>query len=223
MWLERGRLIAVSVTPGRTLSKQSLRGQVSVKLTPEICINDASSNSRLTAAGRWATASDSHSQNCLQTIFFFFSLPLMRQQSNYTCMLKNLLKLYWIWTWDTLWVFCCCCSVLFVLFCFQFFSLLMRQWQNYFWDTISRIGSWGANTKIIKTETLLHLNLEIFFIYLLFLLFFILYFRSSHYLSNACLAYCWLVHYLSLFISLKLFLFVLFFSTCLFICFSLFL
>jgi Fe2+ transport system protein B len=35
---------------------------VSVKLTPEICINKASSNSRLTAAGRQATASDSHSQ-----------------------------------------------------------------------------------------------------------------------------------------------------------------
>jgi hypothetical protein len=31
---------------------------VSVKLTPEICINKASSNSRLTAAGRQATATD---------------------------------------------------------------------------------------------------------------------------------------------------------------------
>jgi hypothetical protein len=43
---------------------------VSVKLTPEICINKASSNSRLTAVGRQATASDSHAQNCLQTFFF---------------------------------------------------------------------------------------------------------------------------------------------------------
>jgi hypothetical protein len=42
----------------RTLSKQSLWGQVSAKLTPEICINNASSNSRLTAAGRQATAAD---------------------------------------------------------------------------------------------------------------------------------------------------------------------
>jgi hypothetical protein len=25
------------------------------------------------------------------------------------------------------------------------------------------IGSWGTNTKIIKTKTILHLNLEIFF------------------------------------------------------------
>jgi hypothetical protein len=31
---------------------------VSAKLTPEICINNASSNSRLTAAGRRATAAD---------------------------------------------------------------------------------------------------------------------------------------------------------------------
>jgi hypothetical protein len=45
---------------------------VSVKLAPEICINNAASNSRLTAAGRRATASDNHSQNCLQTLFFFF-------------------------------------------------------------------------------------------------------------------------------------------------------
>jgi hypothetical protein len=75
--------------PRRTLSKQSLCGQVSVKLTPEICINNTASNSRLTAAGRQATASDSHSQNCLQTLFFL-SLPLMKKQLNNTCMLKNL-------------------------------------------------------------------------------------------------------------------------------------
>jgi hypothetical protein len=81
---------------------------VSAKLTPEIYINNASSYSRLTAAGRQATVADSHSQNCLQTLFFFFfslSLPLLRQQPNYTGMLKNLLKLYCIWTWDTLWGF----------------------------------------------------------------------------------------------------------------------
>jgi hypothetical protein len=43
---------------------------VSAKLTPEICINKASSYSRLTAMGRQATASDNQSQNCLQTLFF---------------------------------------------------------------------------------------------------------------------------------------------------------
>jgi hypothetical protein len=50
--LERGKLVAVVVAPRRTLSKKSLRGQVSVKLTPAICKNKASSNSRLTAADR---------------------------------------------------------------------------------------------------------------------------------------------------------------------------
>jgi hypothetical protein len=49
--LEGGKLIAVAVMPRRTLSKQSLRGQMSVKLIPEICINRASSNNRLTAVG----------------------------------------------------------------------------------------------------------------------------------------------------------------------------
>jgi hypothetical protein len=99
-----------------------------------------------------------------------------------------------------------------------FFSPLMRQWQNY-WDTISRIGAWGTNTKIIKTETSLHFNLEIF---LFFLILFTFLSQSSLCLSNICSAYCWLVHYLSLFISLKPFdsLFVCFY---LFICFSFFL
>jgi hypothetical protein len=45
---------------------------VSAKLTPEICINNASSNSMLTAAGRQATAADT-----IRTVsrLFFFSLP----------------------------------------------------------------------------------------------------------------------------------------------------
>jgi hypothetical protein len=46
---------------------------VNAKLTSEICIKKASSNSRLTAVGRQATATDSYSQTCLQTVFF--SLP----------------------------------------------------------------------------------------------------------------------------------------------------
>jgi hypothetical protein len=49
--LERGKLEA-EAEHRRNLSKQSLRGYMSVKLTPEICINNASSNSRLTAVGR---------------------------------------------------------------------------------------------------------------------------------------------------------------------------
>jgi hypothetical protein len=72
--LERGKIVAMAVAPRRTLSKQSLRDQVSVKLAPEICINKASSNSRLTAEGRQATAADT----ILRTVsrLFFFSLFL---------------------------------------------------------------------------------------------------------------------------------------------------
>jgi hypothetical protein len=47
----------------------------------------------------------------------------------------------------------------------------MRQLQNNIWGTISRIRGWGMNTKIIKTETLLHLNLEILFIYLYYFIY----------------------------------------------------
>jgi hypothetical protein len=50
--LGKGKLVTEVVVPRRTLNKQSLQSQVSVKLTPEICINKASSNSRLTAVGR---------------------------------------------------------------------------------------------------------------------------------------------------------------------------
>jgi hypothetical protein len=52
---------------------------VSAKLTPEICINNTASNSRLRAAGRQATAADSHSQICLQT--FFSSLPTFDEKT----------------------------------------------------------------------------------------------------------------------------------------------
>jgi hypothetical protein len=110
----------------RTLSKQSLLVQVSAKLTPEICINNFASNSRLTAAGRQATATGSHSQNCLQTLFFTLSLPLMRKQLNYTCMLKNLLKLYCIWSWDTWWV-------CFFFLCYPFDETTTEQHLRHHW------------------------------------------------------------------------------------------
>jgi hypothetical protein len=70
--LERGKLVTVAVEPRRTLNKQSLQGQVRVKLTPEIWINKTRSNNWLTVAGRWAEASDRNSQSCLQTLFFLF-------------------------------------------------------------------------------------------------------------------------------------------------------
>jgi hypothetical protein len=48
---------------------------VSAKLTPEICINNASSNSRLTAASRQATAADNIHRTVSRLFFFIFSLP----------------------------------------------------------------------------------------------------------------------------------------------------
>jgi hypothetical protein len=62
----------------------------------------------------------------------------------------------------------------------------MRQWQNYYSNTNNRTGCWKTNTKTIKTETSLHLNLGNFL--------------WSLWFSNACLA-----HFLSMFISLALF------------------
>jgi hypothetical protein len=29
---------------------------------------------------------------------------------------------------------------------------LMRQWTNYFWDTISRTGGWGQTTKLLRLK-----------------------------------------------------------------------
>jgi hypothetical protein len=55
----------------------------------------------------------------------------------------------------------------------------MRQWQNYFREIISRIGGWGTNTKIIKTETVLHLNLGHFVVFFSFLLFCFIWFFPS--------------------------------------------
>jgi hypothetical protein len=46
--------------------------------------------------------------------------------------------------------------------------------QNYYSDTNTRTGCWRTNTKTIRTETLLHLNLGnfIFFIFIFFITFF---------------------------------------------------
>jgi hypothetical protein len=52
---------------------------VSAKLTPEICINNASSNSRLTAAGKQATAADTILRT-VSTLFFFF-LPTFDERT----------------------------------------------------------------------------------------------------------------------------------------------
>jgi hypothetical protein len=69
--LERGKLVAEAHAQEKS-EQQSLQGQVNAKLIPEICINNASSNSRLTAAGRQATVAET----ILRTVsrLFFFSL-----------------------------------------------------------------------------------------------------------------------------------------------------
>jgi hypothetical protein len=56
-----------------------LQGQVSVKLTPEICINNASSNSRLTAVGRQATAADTIHRTVSRLLLF--SLPTFDEKT----------------------------------------------------------------------------------------------------------------------------------------------
>jgi hypothetical protein len=225
--LGKGKACSSSLCTGDLWVNKACRGQVSAKLTTEICINKAYSNSRLTAAGRQATAAESHSQNCLQTFFFSFLSPYL-WWDNWTT--PACWKTYWKCIAFELGTFCGVFIVLcgFVLF---YFSHLMRQLQNNIWGTISRIGGWGTNTKIIKTKNLLHLNLEILYIYIFFsfifnfyFYLFIFYFQSSLCLSNAFSAYGWLVHSFSLFISLKLFWFVsLFCFFYLFICISLFL
>jgi hypothetical protein len=51
---------------------------VSAKLTPEICINNASSNSKLTAMGRQATAADTIDRIVSR---LFFSLPTFDEKT----------------------------------------------------------------------------------------------------------------------------------------------
>jgi hypothetical protein len=105
-----------------------------------------------------------------------------------------------------------------VLCCFVWFGFfpLMRQWQNYFETPSPGLEAEGLTPKLLRLKLYCIWTLRFFFIYLFFSYYF---FQSCLCLSNACSAYCWLVHYLSLFMSLKLFhLFACFvFSTCLFV------
>jgi hypothetical protein len=188
----------MAVMPRRTLSKQSVRGQVSVRLTPEICINKVSSNSRLTAAGKWATASDSHSQNCLQALYF--SLFLWGDNNGPT---PASWKTYWNFMAFELGTICGFSFFVcyFALFCvFGFFPLL---WDND--RTTSETPSPGSEAKGL-TPKLLRLKLYCVWTWRIFsFIYDLFFFQSSLCLSNTCSAYCWLVHYLSLFIPLKLF------------------
>jgi hypothetical protein len=111
------------------------------------------------------------------------------------------------------------------LLCVVFFCFFPLWWDNN--RTTSETPSPGLEAEG-RTPKWLRLKLSCIwtwrFSFHLFI-FFMFYFQSSLCLSNACSAYCWLVHYHSLFMSLKLFsLFICFvFSTCFFLCFYLFL
>jgi hypothetical protein len=121
--------------PGELQINKACRARWVLSSFLRSAINKASSNSWLTVAGRWVTASDRHSQNYLQTLFFLF-LWWEHDSTRTAC-------------WRTNWN---CIAFELGIFCFVLFfvfSHLMRQWQNYVWDTISRIGGWGTNTKSI--------------------------------------------------------------------------
>jgi hypothetical protein len=161
----------------------------------------------------------------------------MWKQLNYTCMLKNLLKLYCIWTWDTWWALCVCvCS---------FIILYVSLW----WDSYRRTSealSQGLDAEG-RTPKLLRLKFQciwtwrfLFFIFYFVLFYCILYiyiciytfisfiyflnFYSYLYsfyflfsilscLSNAFSAYGWLVHCLCLYLWIFLFVFCFVFSS----------
>jgi hypothetical protein len=158
---------------------------VSVKL--RTAISKASSNSWLTAAGRWASASDRHSQSCLQTFFSFFLF--LWCDNNRTRIGSWKIK----FNLNLGFLFCFCCFVVcFFYFVFWFFPL--------WWDndrTTSETLSPGLEAEGLTPKLL---RLKLYCIWTLGFFFLILC------LSNACSAYHWLVHYLSLFISLAFFL-----------------
>jgi hypothetical protein len=146
----KGESLQQRLVHRRTLSKQSLQGQVSAKLTPEICINNASSNSRLTAASR----------------VFFFLLPFDETTTKLHLHAEKLTETVLHLAWDTLWGFLFCFVLVFFPFDETTTELPLRH-HHQDWG-------WGTNNKIIKIEILLHLNLEIFFH--LFIFYFYLFF-----------------------------------------------
>jgi hypothetical protein len=159
---------------------------VSVKLTPEICINNTSSNSRLTAAGRQATATDTIHRT-VSRLFFFFSLPTFDKKTTKLHLHAEKLAetvLHFNLGHCVEFFFCVCSFVL------LYASPLMKQLYIYSYIYI-------------------YITIYISFIYLFFnfiltciLLFFIF---NPLSLSSACSAYCQLVHYRYLFIPLKCF------------------
>jgi hypothetical protein len=170
-------------------------------------INKACSNSWLTVVGKWAAASDKHSQSRLQTLFFFLILWWDNNLTTPAC-------------WKTYWN--CIASELGTLCCVLVFLLV---WFFPFWWDNDRTTSKTPSPEF-EAEGLTPklLRLKLYCIWTCrFLKIFILFIFYSLCLYNACLAYCWLVHYLSLYISLTwFFLFLLFFLNFCLLVFSFF-
>jgi hypothetical protein len=96
-----------------------------------------------------------------------------------------------------LWIFFVLCC--FVLFCFVFIFFL------HWWDndrTISETPSPGLEDVGLTPKLL---RLKLYYIWTWRLFFHLFFFQSSLCLSKAFSAYGWLLHYLSLFIPLKIF------------------
>jgi hypothetical protein len=155
----------------------------------------------------------------------------MRKQPNYICMQKNLLKLYWIWTWDILWVLFLFCVVLFY---FGFSSLFPLWWDNH--RTTSEAPSPGVETEgwtpkllrlklycILAWRFLFFIFFHLFIFYFYFIIIFIFIFIFNP-LSVSVMPVQLTVDYYTISPCLYLwnFLLLCFVFSYLFICFSLF-
>jgi hypothetical protein len=135
--LERRKLVAEAHAQEKS-EQQSLWVQVSAKLTPEICINNASSNSRLTTTGRQATVAETILRTVSRLFFFFLCLPTFDERTTeLQLQAEKLTETVLHLNLGHLGGYFCACVCSFVLL---YESPLMRQLQNNIRGTISRIG-----------------------------------------------------------------------------------
>jgi hypothetical protein len=113
---------------------------VSAKLTPEICINNVSSNSRPTAVGRQATAANTILRTVSRLFFFFFSLPLKRTTELHLQVEKHTETLLHLNLGHLVGFFFCVCVVL-------FYFMHPLWWDNY--RTTSEAWSPGLETETV--------------------------------------------------------------------------
>jgi hypothetical protein len=154
---------------------------VSAKLNPEICINNASSNSRLTAAGREATAAHTILRT-VSRLFFFLFLPTFDDRTTELHLHAEKLTetVFELGTLSGVFFLCVCvCVCRFVLL---YASPLMSNYR-----TTSEAPSPGleteTDTQIIKTETSSHLNMEVFWFFGFLIFYFPFSFNSFLYID----------------------------------------